>query len=236
MGGRTAASHGKIFLLLAAAIIAQAVLTLAWPRFLASLRYLPVERAIKGYYAGGEVPSDRLPVLIRFATEAIGLQDHYRFYDGLSTLQVLRATDYKTPALERRPAYISAMGAAEQALLRAPANPSTWLRLASVRWILHEEPETIVDAWKMSIFTGRIHTDLLARRTEIGLAYFEFLDEEGKAMLRDQLLLAWKLRPSQLMQVSVRRDPELALVRHLLTGVAPATLSEIEDWFEKRRR
>jgi hypothetical protein len=223
-------------LLLAVVLIAFAVASLAWPRFLASVRYLPVELAIRNYYVSGEMPSDRLPVLVRFATEAVEYQDHYRFHDGLSTLQVLRALDYKTRALERRPAYVSALGSAEQALLRAPAKPATWLRLASVRWILHEEPETIVDAWKMSIFTGRIHTDLLARRVELGLAHFAYLDEEGTAMLRDQLLLAWKLRPNQLMPIFNRRDRELQITRYMLTDVDPSTLSEIEAWIEARRR
>ena len=140
--------------LIPVALVALAVLSLAWPRFQASVRYLPVERAIKQYYKTGEIPTDRLPVLIRFATEAISHQEHYRFHDGLSTLHLLRAMDFKTPALERRDAYISAMMEAERSLQQAPANPATWLRLASVRWILHEEPETIVDAWKMSVFTG----------------------------------------------------------------------------------
>ncbi|MFC1605471.1 hypothetical protein ACFL33_01240 [Pseudomonadota bacterium] len=222
--------------LIPVALVAVAVLSLAWPRFQASVRYLPVERAIKAYYKTGEIPTDRLPVLIRFASEAIAHQEHYRFHDGLSTLHVLRAMDYKTPALERRDAYVSAMTEAEQSLQQAPANPATWLRLASVRWILHEEPETIVDAWKMSVFTGRIHPLLFQKRAEIGLAYHGYMDEEGKAMLRDQLLLAWRLRPSQLMQVVAKRDPDLRVSRRLLAASDPMALSEMEAWLEKRRR
>jgi hypothetical protein len=217
-------------------LLAVAVLSLAWPRFLANVRYLPVERAIKGYYESGEIPSARLADLIQFAEEAIDQQDHYRFHQGLSTLHLLRAMDFRTPALERRGAYISAMDEAGQALQRAPANPETWLRLASVRWILHEEPETIVDAWKMSVFTGRMHTALFAKRVEMGLAYYEYLDEEGQAMLRDQLQLAWRLRPQGLMRVMQRRDSDLAITRWLLAPSDPALVSEIETWFEKRRR
>jgi hypothetical protein len=218
------------------ALVALAVLGLAWPRFQASFRYLPVERAIKQYKMTGEIPTDRLPVLIRYASEAIAHQEHYRFHDGLSTLHVLRAMDYKTPALERRGAYVSSMNEAEMSLLQAPANPVTWLRLASVRWILHEEPETIVDAWKMSVFTGRIHTAVFANRMEIGLAWYGYLDEEGKAMLHDQLLLAWRLRPSQLMQVVSKRDPDLRVSRPLLAASDPLVLSEMEAWLEKHRR
>jgi hypothetical protein len=151
-------------------------------------------------------------------------------------LHVLRAMDYKTPALERRGAYVSAMTEAEQSLQQAPASPVTWLRLASVRWILREEPETIVDAWKMSVFTGRIHAPLFPKRVEIGLAYHAYMDEEGKAMLRDQLLLAWRLRPGQLMEVVSKRDQGLRVSRRLLAASDPLVLSEMETWLEKRRR
>ena len=125
---------------------------------------------------------------------------------------------------------------AEQSLQQAPANPATWLRLASVRWILHEEPETIVDAWKMSVFTGRVHTAVFTKRMEIGLAWYGYQDGEGKAMLRDQLLLAWRLRPSQLMQVVAKRDPDLRVSRTLLAASDPGVLAEMEAWLEKRRR
>jgi len=110
------------------------------------------------------------------------------------------------------------------------------MRLASVRWILHEEPETIVDAWKMSVFTGRMHTALFAKRVEVGLAYYEYLDEEGQAMLRDQLQLAWRLRPQGLVHVMQRRDRDLAITRWLFAATNPGMLSEIEAWIEKRRR
>ena len=232
---RKARSYRGFLAVLLVAVVAAAVLAMAWPRFLASFRYLPVEAAIRQYYQTGEIPTDRLPVLIRFADEAISHQDHYRFHDGLSILQVLRGMDFKTPALERRDAYVAAMDEAGLALRLAPANPATWLRLASVRWILHEEPETVVDAWKMSIYTGRIHTSLFAKRLEIGLAWHAYLDEEGRSMLRDQLLLAWRLRPSQVMQVVSKRDRDLRISRGLLAASDPVVLAEMEDWLEKRR-
>ena len=71
---------------------------------------------------------------------------------------------------------------------------------------------------------------------EIGLAWYGYLDEEGAAMLRDQLLLAWRLRPSQLMQVVAKRDPDLRVSRQLLAASDPVVLSEMEAWLEKRRR
>ena len=214
-------------------LIAVTSLLLAWPRLQASFRYLPVEIAINRYYASGEIPTDRLPVLIGFAEQAVSRLDHYRFHDGLSILHLLRAVDLNTPAIERRDAYISAIEEAVAALERAPAQTITWLRLTRLRWILHEEPETVVSAWKMSVFTGRTTVSLIKQRVEIGLAYKGYLDEEGVAMLRDQLLLAWRLRPGPLIKMLSSRDPGLNLTTSLIVDSDPVALADMEAWLAK---
>jgi hypothetical protein len=216
-------------------LVSIAVLTLSWPRLKASFRYLPVDIAISRYYVDQQIPSDRLEVLVGFTEQAIAYHDHYRFHDGLSTLHYLRALDVLTPALERRDAYRQAAAEAMTSLGQAPAQPSAWLRLATVRWILHDEPEAIIQPWKMSIFTGRTHSSLFANRVEIGLAQREFMDQEAVAMLRDQLLLAWRARPGTLIRVLARRDQELLVTRALLASTDPLALAEMEAWLAKLR-
>jgi len=213
--------------------MAIAVLMLAWPRLQASYRYLPVEFAIERYYATREIPTDRLSVLIRFAREAIEHHDHYRFHDGLSVLHLLRAMDVMTPALERRAEYQAAEAEAMESLQRAPAQPSAWARLAMIRWILRDEPENIVTPWKMSVFTGRTETTLLKQRVEIGLAFQQNLDDEALAMLRDQLLLAWRTQPGSLVHALSQRDPNLHVARKLIGDTDPTALADMEAWLAK---
>jgi hypothetical protein len=214
-------------------LVAVAVLTLAWPRLEASYRYLPVEIAIKHYYSTRVIPSDRLLVLIGFAGRAIEYHDYYRFHDGLSLLHLLRAMDVNTPALQRVDAYRASESEAMAALQRAPAQPGTWLRLASIRWILHDEPQTILTPWKMSIFTGRTDSSLFAQRIEIGLVYRQDMDAEATAMLRDQLLLAWRVQPGSVMTVLMLRDRQLRVTRELIKDSDPSALAEMEIWLEK---
>jgi len=216
-------------------LVAISVLALAGPRLLASYRYLPVEIALQRYFSTRVIPSDRLPVLMGFAARAIRFHDHYRFHDGLSLLYLLRATDINTPALERIDDYRSCETEAAAALERAPAQPDVWLRLATVRWILHDEPEAILTPWKMSIFTGRTDSILFARRIEIGLAYREAMDAEATAMLRDQLLLAWRAQPGAVMQVLALRDSGLVVTRELIKNTDPAALAKMEAWLDKLR-
>jgi len=141
----------------------------------------------------------------------------------------------RTPAAERRNAYRSAEAEAKNALRRAPAQAAVWLRLATIRWILHDEPETIVEPWKMSVFTGRNQSTLYTSRVELGLAHHAYLDREGEAMLLDQLRLAWRARPGTLIRVLARRDPSLAVTRHLMGNSDPDTLAEMEAWLERLR-
>ncbi len=212
-----------------------ATLALAWPNLRASYRYLPVDFAIQRYYETREIPSDRLPVLIRFAEEAIAHHDHYRYHDGLSLLLLLRGVDLNTPALERRPAYERAAEEAETALARSPVQPLLWYRLATIRSTLREEPEDILSAWKMAIFTGRSDVTLLAPRVGLGLGLRGYMDEESVAMLRDQIHLAWRVRPGALVQMLSERDPGLAIVRPLVAPTDPTAFADMEAWLEKLR-
>jgi len=215
------------------ATLAVALLAMAWPRMQASFRFLPVDLAVRNYYQDQEIPSHRLLTLITFARQAIACHDHYRYRDSLSLLYLLRAIDVQTPALERREDYRLAETEAMETVRQAPTQPEAWLRIASVRSILHDEPETIIEPWKMSIFTGRTHSTLLVPRVGVGLAYLEFLDSESRAMLRDQLWLAWDIKPNALLSELKIRDPGLARVRSLAGNTDPATLAEMEARLEK---
>jgi hypothetical protein len=173
--------------------------------------------------------------LIGFAAQAIEYHDHYRYHNGLSMLHLLRALDVNTPALERIDAYRASEAEAMVTLQRAPAQPAVWLRLANIRWVLHDEPEAILTPWKMSIFTGRSDSSLFAERVEMGLAYREFMDAEATAMLRDQLLLAWRLQPGSVMTVLSLRDRGLSVTQDLIRDTDPVALAEMEAWLERLR-
>lgn len=220
--------RAKLPLLTAVGLLSLVVLMLSWPRFLASFRFLPVDIAIQRYFEDQQIPTDRLPALVDFAEQAIDLHDYYRFHEGLSRLHYLRALDPYTPALERRPAYRQSEAEAVVALSQAPAQSATWLRVAVIRWILHDEPEDVIRPWTMSIYTGRTNFPLFEQRVELGLAYHDLLDEEQRSLLRDQLLLSWRARPGGLIEVLYRRDRNLAITSELIAGTDPGALAEME--------
>ena len=60
---------------------------------------------------------------------------------------------------------------------------------------------------------------LLAQRVEMGLAHRQYMDDEAVAMLRDQLLLAWRAQQGSLVRVLARRDHDLDVTGELLAAL-----------------
>ena len=231
----TEQKFNSLFLVFLAALLGLGVMYLSWLRFQASFHFLPVSIAIERYHESREIPTHRMLTLIGFAQQAISHHDHYRYHDGLSFLHYLRALDIHTPALDRRGEYRHAEAQAVEVVRRAPAQPEAWLRIAVVRSILRDEPERVLEPWRMSIFTGRTHSTLLVPRASIGLPYADIMDAESRAMLRDQLLLAWAGKPDELLRELKQLDPGLEKTGTLVGARDPAALAEMEVRIEKIR-
>lgn len=217
---------GTLLLVVGAAAIA--LLTLSWPRLQASLAYLPVDTAIRNYYASREIPSAQLPGLIERTRQAIDRNDHYRYRDGLSTLLYLRGLDERSPTRQRRPAFEQAIAEAQNVVAAAPARPMAWQRIARTHALLGHGPEQIIAPLKMSIYAGRVEPTLLPGRLELGYRYRSALDDEAAGLLRDQTLLGWKLQPRQLTRAIEQQRIGWQGVRELLGGRNDRVLQEME--------
>ena len=110
-------------LILLIGVAAAVLLTLSWPRLHASVRYLPVDTAISKYWADRKINVEQLDGLIERARESIALHDNYRYWEGLSELQMLSSQDMTKPLWRRRLALEQSVSAAEEMVKRAPANP-----------------------------------------------------------------------------------------------------------------
>lgn len=185
---------GIVALLLVITATALTVISIAWPGYSAAMAFLPVDTAIKNYYTDRVIPADQLDGLIKRANTVIGLNDHYRYHDGLSILYYMRGLDSQHPASLRRSSFEQSISEAEKALALAPARPMTWLRTARTRALLGQATDKVISSWKMSIYTGRVEPTLLIGRLELGFTYRAFLDDEALILLREQTLLAWKLQ------------------------------------------
>lgn len=215
-------------LVLTVGVTACILLALSWPRLQASLGYLPVDTALSSYWKTREFDTTQLNGLIERAKESITIHDHYRYWEGLSELQLLSAQDMSLPAWIRRQALEKSMAAAGEAVRRAPSKPRNWLRIARVGGFLALPAETVIPALKMSILTGRVEPTLMLTRLELGLEYLPDLDTEAVRLLRDQAVLIWTIQKRAMLSRIKSGDMSLDLLREVLSTNNQAIISEME--------
>jgi hypothetical protein len=221
----------RFALILIIAVTACLLLALSWPRLRASVRYLPVDTAISNYWKTLEFDYAQLGGLIERAGESIAIHDHYRYWEGLSELQILGGQDMSQSFWVRRQALEKSISAAEQAVQRAPAKPRTWLRIARAKEFLAYPAEEIIPALKMSILTGRVEPTLMLTRLELGLRYLPAMDDEAVRLLRDQAMLTWSIQKRPMIKRIESGSLGPALLRGLLDGSDPAIIAEMEAYF-----
>lgn len=216
--------------------VALGVLLLAAPRIQASLLYLPVDTAIDRYFRERAAAPDgqhsltsvQLDALRARARSAIEASPHYRYYDGLSLLNYLQAIDRTGKPWLQRPALVRAEQAALAAAQRAPAKPTTWLRVAQARAALGQEAAAIAEPLSLSILAGRVEPTLLLPRLELGYRYLGQLDEETLNLLRDQTLLAWRVDERAFRRALADERLSLSQVEYVLGSKNAAIVRAME--------
>jgi hypothetical protein len=211
------------------AILAVSTLALAWPRLQAALTFLPVEAAIERYYLDHQPPYAALDDLIARATRSAMLQPQQRYWSGLVLLHYLQANDATRPLYAQRESYEAAAAAADASLALAPVQPRTWLyRSLALGWLSFRDTG-LADSFKASVYTGRVEPALLLTRLRLGYARLGQLDAEARGLLRDQTLLAWRLRERDFSVALRRGELDLRRVAVVLTPADAPLLQQMED-------
>lgn len=191
------------------------------------MTYLPVDTAIKNYYASREIPGAQLSGLIERAQRALARHEHYRYHDGLSLLLYLRGLDLSSASVESRPAFEQSLAEAKNAVTLAPAQPMVWQRIARIHAWLGDAAEAVIRPLKMSIYAGRVEPTLLIGRLELGYRYLAAMDAEATVLLRDQTLLTWKLQPRELSRAIDEQRINWQGIRTVLAGSNDDVLRQV---------
>jgi len=164
------------------ALLAAFLFTMSWPRLRAALHYLPVNAAIESYYRNGELPAGSREPLQQKALESLALHEHQDYWNGLSLLYFLQGGDGSQPLYLQREGFEKSVDATRRSLELAPVQPRTWLyRALALGWLSFRD-DGISDAFKMSVFTGRVESALLMSRLQ--LAYSRLALKRGDLEFR----------------------------------------------------
>jgi hypothetical protein len=210
------------------ALLATVLLTMSWPRLRAALHYLPVDVAIDNYYLSGELPAGSRGSLQQKALESLSLHEHQHYWDGLGLLYYLQGLDGSLPLYLQRESFEQSVDATSRSLELAPIQPRAWLRRAlSLGWLSFRDTG-IGDAFKMSVYTDRIETTLSILRLQLGYSRLGQLDEEARSLLRDQTLLAWRLRRQSVITAMKQGSLDFRRVSSLLIGADSGVVRDME--------
>jgi hypothetical protein len=209
-------------------LLSLGLLVLAWPRLTASLTFLPVDKAIDRYWSGEPFAQEQLRALADRTEAAVRRHAHYRYLDALSLLNYLYATHPETRPAERRRALEASVEHAQAAVTQAPLQPMGWYRLAAALSGLSAEPRRAAAALEMSMLAGRVEPTLLIHRLQLTYRYRRWLGPDGRALLVDQTLLAWRLQPRQLVTQWRSGGISFSDVAQLLATGHPDVLADME--------
>jgi hypothetical protein len=240
--GKPAISHlplpaacRRCFLVFLAALLGSTLLTLSFPRLRASLAFLPAETALRNNQQIRPITRDRFPGLIQAANNSIRIHDDSRYQHGLAWLHYLDAALSGYGTNEAKASLVQAQQAFEARLQSSPAEPADWLRLGWVHLLLNHPASQIIDAWKMSVYSGRAEHYLLSDRLELGFRLADSFGEDDLSLLRDQTLLTWKYRKQDMRKKIQQQSFQLTTFQNLLSRQDPETLAEIEKEYDKLR-
>jgi hypothetical protein len=217
-------------------MLATVLVGLSWPRLRASIVYLPVEGALKRHWTGEQLPARQLEALGLRAQQALDIHDHYRYWDGLSLLRYLLSMDADRSAEARYEALQQSIDYGRRSLVRAPAQPMTWLRIAAAGASLGAPRQDIARALEMSMFTGRVEPTLLPVRLELGYAFLQNFDSKALRMLENQTLLMWRLQRRGLLQLIRSGSVSFSDISQVLAARHPDVLADMESEIVKTVR
>jgi len=226
------------FIILLATLLGAVLLALSVPRLRSDFVYLRVDNALRNHWVSRPIPRDRYPELLQAAQTSIAVLDDGRYRDSLAWLQYLYAQSLGLDSPQRQDELRLAKPAFEAALSSTPASPRNWLQLGWINATIGDPKSgisSVIEAWRMSVLTGRAERHLLVSRLELGLRYAEFLTEDDLDLLRDQLLLAWRYRRGQVKTSILSSGSDLKTIRGLLYLQAPDVLDEMEQAHDKHR-
>lgn len=216
-----------VLLLFVVSAVAITLLTLSWPRLQASLHYLPVEAAINRYWVSGEISADQLESLRTRARESAAIHDHQRYWEGLNLLCILQAGLEENSLSARRELLERSIDAADRSLELAPVQPRLWMRKAQALNQLSFTRSAAVEAFKTSIYTGRVEPMLFMSRLQFGYSRLSAMDDESRGLLADQTQLAWKMRQRDVVRALREGQLRIDQVEFLLWHTHTDLLEEI---------
>lgn len=186
------------------------------PRFLAELMLVPGTPIYERLNLGEQVTDEELDVLQDSREQAVSFVDHPKAYNQLGYVFLVR-TQRASSGHERIAFANQAIEALNTSISLAPVNTFAWARLATAYMLVGPEHNPkAVEAWRTSVALARFEPFLFLTRNHIGISLYQELDEEGRAILKEQVNLTYDWNRGQLRTYARQNElvPWIAFLLH----------------------
>ena len=206
--------------------LASALLFLAVPRVVASVLKAPAFSAVLAAHRGTPQPAGRLDQAAGYLESAARWETSGRLRTDLGYLRLLQAmqadpADPQKAELARR-----AAGALREGLLRAPARPHSWVRLAAARTIEDGPNPEVAALLAQSLEAGAFVGEITLARLELLLRTWDHLRPGPRRSTGKQIRFAWEHDRAGLIEVA-RRSGRAPIVRFALRPI-PGALDQFD--------
>ncbi len=206
--------------------IGVSLLWLGTPRVIASVLKAPAFMTLLSAHHGIPQPLERLEKATGYLKTAAQWEDSGRIRTDLGFLLLLQATQID-PADPRRSALArQAAEALREGLVRAPAQPHSWLRLAYARVIETGPSPEIAALLARSVEAGPFVGEITISRLELLLRTWHDLSPDLRSYARKQVRYAWKNDYRGLIKAAKRSD-RAYIIRFALRAV-PGALDQFD--------
>lgn len=122
---------------------------------------------------------------------------------------------------------VQGLEAARHALGRDPAEAHAWARKAWMEYALNGVSPEVISSLRMSVYCMPAGRSLVFWRIRMSGLNRQFWDEDFEALLRRQIIYAWRISPQMLARTAVEKEME-ELARQVLSR-SPEDLQRFEE-------
>ena len=198
-GGGQWSRHAVAFLAL---VGGAALLTSAVPRTIAAFSMLPGDPVLEAIQWGEQVRVSDLELLTSSREAGLAWIESGRGWTDLGLAQLRLVRNAGTWTAEGQRLLDQSASSLRHGLALAPANPFAWARLAYVELVRGGPSNAVAEALKMSIATGTQEPHLMFSRLNLCLRVWREFDEEGRALVAQQIRFADNMSRTRLARLT----------------------------------
>lgn len=129
----------------------------------------------------------------------------------------------RLPLGRRAEIFLAAERSIKTALMRDPAEPRAWARLALIRSLRQSAPADIFSALQMSVYLAPADRNLLFWRLQLAIPHYRNWTPELKELLTRQVIIGSRISPKELASAA-QTEPVQAWIHEILVEDTPSLI------------